>query len=62
MGKKITPEEKEALKAERQQERKAEKSFYELIQKAHAKGALVDVKLPEGVTLESILTKVKNPK
>jgi|688.fasta_scaffold456734_2 hypothetical protein len=55
MGKKMTEEEKKKQSDERKQEKKAVKSFYELVRKAHTKGALVDVKLPEGETLEDIL-------
>ena len=46
---------KEAYSYPNRQEKKAVKSFYELVRKAHTKGALVDVKLPEGETLEDIL-------
>jgi D-alanyl-D-alanine dipeptidase len=56
MGKALTPEEKEKIKEEKKQEKKALKSFYELIRRAHSKGALVDVTLPEGETLEDILS------
>lgn len=56
MGKALTQEEKEKIKEEKKQEKKALKSFYELIRRAHSKGALVDVTLPEGETLEDILS------
>jgi len=56
MGKALTPEEKEKIKEEKKQEKKALKSFYELIRRAHSKGALVDVTLPEGETLEDRLS------
>lgn len=56
MGKALTQEEKEKIKEEKKQEKKALKSFYELIRRAHGKGALVDVTLPEGETLEDILS------
>lgn len=56
MSKKMTEEEKQKAKEEKKQEKKAIKSFYELVRKAHHKGALVEVKLPEGETLEDILS------
>jgi len=55
MAKILSQEEKEKIKQEKKQEKKALRSFYELIRKAHSKGALVDVTLPEGETLEDIL-------
>lgn len=61
MGNKLTPEQKVQAKLEKAQERKALISFYELIRKSHSKGALVDVELPKGVSLEEILAG-KNPK
>lgn len=61
MGKALTPEEKALQKAEQAQERQAQKGFYEMLRKAHAKGALVEVKLPDGIRLEDILAG-QNPK
>lgn len=55
MGKVLTQEQKDKIKEEKKQEKKALRSFYELIRKAHSKGALVEVTLPEGETLEDIL-------
>lgn len=56
MAKILSQEEKEKIKQEKKQEKKALRSFYELIRKAHSKGALVDVTLPEGETLDDILS------
>lgn len=56
MAKILSQEEKEKIKQEKKQEKKALKSFYELIRKAHSKGALLEVKLPDGETLEEILS------
>lgn len=56
MGKLLSPEEKEKAKEEKKQEKKALRSFYELIRRAHSKGALLEVTLPEGETLEDILS------
>lgn len=50
----LSKEEKQKAKEEKKNERKALKSFFELIRKAHLKGALVDVTLPEGVNLDNI--------
>jgi len=56
MAKKLTQEEKDKIKEEKKQEKKAVKSFYELVRKASEKGALLEVTLPEGETLEDILS------
>lgn len=56
MAKEKSPEEKEKIKQEKKQEKKSLKSFYELIRRAHAKGALADVTLPLGESLEDILS------